>query len=92
MRENITVRGRSIDLDRVYQRMQERAREAPDGRLVFDGGLKYILGEMFSLVADARTPRQPLADMRCETVLELRLLGWVHDTGGKNNGRYELTR
>lgn len=91
MGETISVRGRTIDLASVYAEMSRRARRTDDGRTIFDGGLKYLLAEMFDLHADSGTPTQPLLDIRRETVVALRRMGWVAD-GGKNNGRYDLLR
>jgi hypothetical protein len=86
----ISVRGYDVDLRAVYRRMCDEARSTSDGRLVHDAGLKYLLADMFGLKADSGTPRQPLFDLRREIAAELRRRHWIAETGGKNNGRYEL--
>lgn len=53
-----------VDLDEVYRRMYAEARTTADGRLIHDRGLKYLLGEMLGLTADAGVPDEPLFSLR----------------------------
>ncbi len=92
MADTINVRGHSVDLETVYQRMLEEAREVGDGRLVHGAGLKYILAALTGLHADSGTPRQPLREIREQVVRVLQDRGWIKEAHGKNNGRYELLR
>lgn len=83
--------GYDVDLDEVYSRMQGQARRTADGRLIHDRGLKYLLGDLLGLPADAGVPDEPLFTLRVETAAALGKIGWI-TWSGKNNGRYELVR
>lgn len=87
----ITVRGQRVDLAAVYREMVADS-QSVSGQRVHKRGLKYVLGRMYGLPADHRTPTQPLRAMREEVVSQLQRLGWIEPIPGKNNGHYILRR
>ncbi len=87
----VEVRGQHVDLEAVYEAMVVES-NVEGGHRVHIKGLKYLLGRMYGLRVDHRTPTQPLRAMREQTVAELQRLGWIEPIPGKNNGVYYLRK
>jgi hypothetical protein len=87
----LDVRGQRVDVEAVYNAMVAES-EVRGGRPAHTKGLKHLLGRMYGLPSDHRTPGQPLRALREQTVAELLRLDWIEPLPGKNNGVYYLRR